>query len=286
MERKAISHAHDASGLRRRCLPLDDFVSMERDSHTPTTAMPASGLEYLRRVRAEADLEPVVSYVGHDRMELDQHNQLKRRKIAASDTVNALLIPMHSTAQPKLPPHLRHSAQCADSFVNEFKHARLMKGDARTNSNFFIPKANDPPEVWFNFCYPEHVLAVPSDPSLNTSFQMGANLALMPILAFINHSTAIRVLGLHKSWINPYCPHIALKLHWILMLLVCLDIPLFPDQSSLLRDIVRKCQSLRNVWISQANGQKLKLDSRDERLMGVHAIVAVVSKFYGQADLR
>ncbi|KAJ3228703.1 gem (nuclear organelle) associated protein 2 [Chytriomyces hyalinus] len=286
MQHKAISHAHDASGLRRRCIPLDDFVSIDRDTHAQATAMPASGLEYLRRVRAEAELEPVVSYVGHDRMDLDQHNQLKRRKIAATGIVNALLVPTPSTTQPKLPPHLRHSAHCTNSLMDDFKHARLMKGDARATCNFFIPKAKDDPEVWFTFCYPKHVLDIASGPSsINTSFQMGANLPLMPILKFINHSTAIRVLALHKHWIEPSCPNIRLKLHWILMLLICLDVPLFPDQSSLLRDIVRKCQSMRNKWISQEYPQQLRLVARDERLMAVHAIVAVVSKFFGQADL-
>ncbi|KAI9352199.1 hypothetical protein BDR26DRAFT_850514 [Obelidium mucronatum] len=114
-------------------------------------------------------------------------------------------------------------------------------------------------------------------------------LPLMPVLTHLDHNRAIVLLKYHRRWFSDSAPLdlITTQLHWMLMLLLCLDPPLFPDHSSILRDLVRRLQSCRNTWIDQGvfDGiQSVHQVNSDPRLVGVWIIVVAVSSIFGQAD--
>ncbi|KAJ3030377.1 UNVERIFIED_CONTAM: gem (nuclear organelle) associated protein 2 [Siphonaria sp. JEL0065] len=274
-------------GLRRRCLPINDYL--RASDPLEINAVPVDGLEYLRLVRHQAQFEcSAVVWATTDRKRAYETAEAagpkKRNRLRADfDSADPVFL---------VPRRLLQTAPVRASIVAEFAN---LKSDVLARQAaakryavvppFALPSHDASEHAWKAFCYP-------SLPCFNaaTSNIPASTLPLMPILTYLDHNRAIQLLKFHIRWITSHSTIdvISTQLHWIFMLLACLDTPLFPDHSSILRDLVRKLQSIRNTWIQAGAFDSLKsrvqIDS-DARVVGIASIVAVVAGVFGQADL-
>ncbi|KAJ3290735.1 gem (nuclear organelle) associated protein 2 [Rhizoclosmatium sp. JEL0117] len=273
-------------GLRRRCLPIDDYL--QATVPLSAGAVPLSGLEYLRQVRHEAQFRCAAVVVAKRPMSATTESTAKRPRHEMFSLDNAA---QHFPLPQTLCVSEKDAQNVAAEFIELRKRFLALKATNKDFKTVAVPSVNQSDDVWKRFCYPD--LPASQSPSaqptltatshiMPTSLTTTPWLPLFPILIHIDHNRAIHLLRLHIKWIYSTSTIIPLQLHWAFMLLLCLDTPLFPEQSSILRDLVRKCKSVRNQWIS---AQDSHLSLQNDGIMGIHAIIAVVSRVFGQADL-
>ncbi|KAJ3202004.1 hypothetical protein HDU82_007675 [Entophlyctis luteolus] len=284
----------DDAGLRRRCLPIDDYVQA-RDP-LPSYGIPTNGLEYLRMVRHEATALP--AYHRAEIKSMDAETLPNRPNWLPTDALTS------AGTRPEIPSCLKQTREYCAALLTEFRALKLQRDDwaaLGTQPQFSLPYANSNVRVWYNFCYPP---SVPSMCSTDCEVPRGMNdieesgllsnaswLPLFPVVSHIPHATAIHILHLHIKWLAKAQtkPDISAKLTWIISLLLCVDIhALFPDDTAVLRDLVRLIRKLREDWVSEDFSLVDGLPSDFETAgiySGAQFVIAVISGIFGQHDL-
>ncbi|KAJ3389190.1 hypothetical protein HDU84_009097 [Entophlyctis sp. JEL0112] len=231
----------DDAGLRRRCLPIDDYVQA-RDP-LPSYGIPTNGLEYLRMVRHEATALP--AYHRAEIKSMDAETLPNRPNWLPTDALTS------AGTRPEIPSCLKQTREYCAALLTEFRALKLQRDDwaaLGTQPQFSLPYANSNVRVWYNFCYPP---SVPSMCSTDCEVPRGMN--------------------------------------DIEDLLLCVDIhALFPDDTAVLRDLVRLIRKLREDWVSEDFSLVDGLPSDFETAgiySGAQFVIAVISGIFGQHDL-
>ncbi|KAJ3140877.1 hypothetical protein HK100_008577 [Physocladia obscura] len=326
----------DEDDIRRRCLPVDAYVQ-SRDA-LPFDA-PASGLVYLRQVRREAKRLPPFAFAAKENPNANNANVKrsesesmcvdKRSMFSVSNTSSVnfrppnihpllLLLPTaaqthaHAEALPaplKLRP--RRSTACSADF-NALKATYdtwAYVHSAKTNvSPVYIPNLHSREAVWKDFCYPSALFSVVSKPSSSSNHDdYSSPSPLLPVIIHISHNCAIHILSLHISWLQIHISEsnrnnvlLCNQLSWIFHLLLCLDRQsLFPEHTSILRDLVRVLKKLRYSWIpiNDRNNENnsnnndmpifelLRKPQEMVKFDAVQTIVCAIANVFGQHDL-
>ncbi|KAK2553919.1 Gem-associated protein 2 [Acropora cervicornis] len=230
-------------------LGIFDHETLEDDESYDEAKMPSSGYEYLRRVHLEARQCPDVVVA-----DLDTKNFSNRQTVHVNEKF----------------------AQCKSQWV-------------KVDSTLMIlPKKNDP-LGWRCLCLGSQVSDKIScrkegtktevnkndaeSPSSTNSSQEGTP-PLLSVLQHINQATLLQVLEYHVTWLEEIgFSH--QQGRWFYALLVCLEKPLLPETTSLLRTLARLCATLR-----------ASLDSPHHDLISpLNLIITLVSRYFGQSDL-
>ncbi|KAJ3281312.1 gem (nuclear organelle) associated protein 2, partial [Blyttiomyces sp. JEL0837] len=312
--RQQSSHNDDDEGLRRRGLPIDDYI----ESSDPLPhGIPASGLEYLRMVRREAEscAQVVVATITPEKLQTittTPNIENVREKYFGS---------LSKETVPSMPAYLRASPDWLQTFLKEFDvFKKTLDREIANDKKKRIPPycPFKPPRIqeekkWKHFMYgSQNNVSIPGiesqtgissesdmietttttaegmdemaiEPDTNSRSAVGSAPFLL-ITSQLDHNTSIHLLQYHLNWMKED-DFTALQSQWIFALLCRLDTPLFPDHTSILRDLCRKCQRIRRNLVKNGvfvGGMDVE---RDFRVVGLRVVVSIITGYFGQRDL-
>ncbi|CAH3117696.1 unnamed protein product [Porites lobata] len=257
--------------------------SFEDGDDLDDSKLPSSGYEYLRRVHLEAMQCPDVVVAN-----LDTHSFLGKQTVHVSERSG--WSPAPAGFAPSIDWQMQQTADFADIRQKLAYHrAKWIKVNSTT---LVLPKKNDS-LGWCQFCLGDKVASKISDSrqkngkstpkqtssceniSLPSSSQeLEGTPPLLSVLQGINQATLLQVLEYHVAWLE----EIGFSHHqgrWFYALLVCLEKPLLPETTSLLRTLARLCATLR-----------ASLESPYHDLVSpLNLLITLVSRYFGQSDL-
>lgn len=255
----------DVEELMPRLLPVEPCEG-EEESHL--TEPPKNPQEYLRHVQLEASRCPDVVVAQIDPKKL--RNQTVNVSIAGCRAAPLGFSPGLKWQQEQVSSfsHIRQSV---------LKKRQLWR-DHFLDDNVVLPKEEDE-DGWRRFCLGERVYLS------NSASEEGADapgldyikMGFPPFLSIVsklNQSTVSSVLEYLISWFEErdFVPQLG---QWLYALLACLEKPLLPEAHSLIRQLARRCSTVR------AN-----LENRDdERLSALNLMICIVSRYFDQNDL-
>ncbi|KAJ3084619.1 gem (nuclear organelle) associated protein 2 [Quaeritorhiza haematococci] len=275
-------------GLKRRALPVDEYDVEDFNENGP----PASGLEYLLRVRKEADSCPQVVVAEAPAPSTTTYipdNLDVRKRYFKEQEVGPVLLDC-----------IRPSRAWRDHLVEQVVSTRehITKRLAHIPPPQPIPKPHLADEKgWKQFCYGKPSLASADyditkvDGTETTS--PDPNELQNPDLD-TDMSSSYSKEGVARSKLPPagFTPSSNVmccleQAQWLFTLLLWTDSLLMPEQVSLLRDISRKCQQIRAAIAEKYESEcRVEEASRDERFAALNMVVAVIAEVFGQRDLR
>jgi len=256
-----------------------DHESFEDDENFGETKLPSSGYEYLRRVHLEARQCPDVVVA-----DLDTTSFSSRQTVHVNERTG--WSPAPAGFAPSIDWQMQQAADFAD-VRQRLVHHKSKWGKVDSTA-VVLPKKNDP-LGWCCFCLGEQVASkiswrkgsnknevdenLPESDSPQKTGQEGT-LPLLSVLRHINQATLLQVLEYHVAWLE----EIGFSHHqgrWFYALLVCLEKPLLPETTSLLRTLARLCATLRATLESPYH----------DLVSPLNLIVTLVSRYFGQSDL-
>ncbi|KAJ3182152.1 gem (nuclear organelle) associated protein 2 [Gaertneriomyces sp. JEL0708] len=284
----------DEDSIRRPALPLEGYDDEEEPETTPG-APPASGLQYLRMVRQEAQACEQIAVAKISPSQLVQSNPANVpdiRKIYFSNDLSR---------NPDIPDAIRPRRDWLESFIAHFE---LMKVQMEkfckylpqsTSTNTRTPHLND--EIaWKSWCYGKRnnnapkltantggdVMDVDTPDSGTVSVkEIAENTAedvpLLSRVSLLHQGQVIRLLEYHCTWLGDTSISQE-QAEWLFALFLRLDKLLTGEEISVIRTLCRKCQTIRAAMVQAAAG--------DPRAAGLNMIIAVISSVFGQRDLR
>ncbi|KAJ3119048.1 gem (nuclear organelle) associated protein 2 [Phlyctochytrium bullatum] len=303
----------DDEGLRRRGLPIDDY--MESNDPLPDS-VPSSGLEYLRMVRREAQMcEAVV------RSSVSVKAKPATHGAALPDLRAQFFGEAFADRTPALPEQLRASPEWVFKFLSEFNELRkiVLKEAAKKSSEYALalPKAKSE-AAWKRFCYgivddmpaaatnePEEMAVCTKDEvqeadeeeegelsvdpgyaqligEVGSGYDADEPAPLLNITTAMSHEATMRVLQYHLNWLKGD-ELTAFQAQWLFALLARVETPLVFEDNYVLRELCRKCQSIRAERLRK--GGVVGTGDADPTVMGVRVVVTIVAGCYGQKDL-
>ncbi|XP_030639131.1 gem-associated protein 2 [Chanos chanos] len=253
----------DVEELMPRLLPVESCDTEDFDLSEP----PRNPQEYLRQVQREASLCPDVVVAQIDPKKLRKNQSVK---VALTGCQAAPL-----GFSPSLKWQQQQVGNFSDIRQSVNKHRQLWQTKT-LDDNVIMPKIDDE-EGWKRFCLGENVC-------LNTaqtdSGEPGVDYIKMgfpPFLSIVsklNQATVSAVLEYLINWFEEreFVPQLG---RWLYALLACLEKPLLPEAHSLIRQLARRCSTVR------AN-----LESKDdERLSALNLLICLVARYFEQNDL-
>ncbi|XP_062863845.1 gem-associated protein 2 [Trichomycterus rosablanca] len=256
----------DVEELMPRLLPVEVCDEEEEFS---LNEPPRNPREYLRHVQREASLCPDVVVA-----------QIDPKKLKKNQTVNVSVTGCCAAPQG-FSPSLKWQQQQVSNFSqirqSVMKHRQHWK-DQFLDDNVVLPRADDE-EGWRRFCLGETVyLNVP--PGEGDAESPGLDyvkLGFPPFLSIISKLTQSTVLDVLEHLIiwfeeKDFVPQVG---RWLFALLACLEKPLLPEAHSLIRQLARRCSTVR------ANLENID----DERLSALNLIICIVARYFDQNDL-
>ncbi|KAL9960934.1 hypothetical protein ACROYT_G034442 [Oculina patagonica] len=256
-----------------------DQESFEDDGEFSESTLPSSGYEYLRRVHLEALQCPDVVVAN-----LDTNSFSSKQTVHVNERSG--WSPAPAGFAPSLDWQMQQTADLAD-IRQRFVHHRSKLGKL-DSTTIVLPKKNDP-IGWCKFCLGDQVASKISDRKGSKKTETEENLQegidspktnqegtppLLSVLQQINQATLLQVLEYHVDWLEEIgFSHNQGR--WFYALLVCLEKPLLPETTSLLRTLARLCATLR-----------ASLESPYHPLVTpLNLIITLVSRYFGQSDL-
>ncbi|KAJ3020888.1 gem (nuclear organelle) associated protein 2 [Thoreauomyces humboldtii] len=309
--RKVIGHdwnQADDDQIKRPALPLDgyegqDYASDEASSFDPS-APPASGLEYLRMVRAEANATPQFTrYTAPlPTQAASTLPNLRAQYFNSSD--DGIAVHAHPC-----PPSLLPSPDWLASFLDRFERLReqLEEHRARMSTSITDKPVAGGHKAWKAFCYGTKRKADGRDPAGKRvkedemqldgtseyrvsgnegtgaeqdpldDVEPGAEPLLQRVCA-LTHDETMRLIQHHDRWLANANRITETEGQWLFALLVRLPSLLTTDELSILRDLCRTCRRIR--------ASEPLLQPEDPRVASLNMVIAVVSTTYRQADLK
>ncbi|KAJ3410017.1 hypothetical protein HDV05_004124 [Chytridiales sp. JEL 0842] len=343
----------DDEGLRRRCLPIDDYV----ESQLPLPqGPPSSGLEYLRMVRLEANTAPQVVVAAqpppsHTPTSFNDTSTTHSASTPNSKSDGPLDVRAvyfgklnHETQtslkylEESLPEHLRMDEEWVNNVVREFGELReaLAEDWKRRKIRGEIPvlpgKRPKNAQEWYQFWYGSNgdqkessaaieipmetekittntpISTIPptltpkaaveevdeeeeegelqelEDGELDESEPQSPTLDPLPLLSLatlLDTPTSLQILQHHLHWLPESALPTPFTLQLLFALLTRLHTPLLPNQTSILRDLVRKLKRSRARFLKSLEG----VSKEDPGLLGISMIVGIISIYFGQRDL-
>lgn len=260
-------------------LGIFDHETLEDDESYDEAKMPSSGYEYLRRVHLEARQCPDVVVADLD-----------TKTFSNRQTVHVNERPGWSPAPKGFAPSIDWQMQQAADFADvRQKFSQCKSQWVKVDStSMILPKKNDS-QGWCCLCLGGQVSDKISCRKEGSKTEVNKNDAestsstnssqegtppLLSILQHINQATLLQVLEYHVTWLEEIgFSH--QQGRWFYALLVCLEKPLLPETTSLLRTLARLCATLR-----------ASLDSPYHDLISpLNLIITLVSRYFGQSDL-
>ncbi|RIA92639.1 survival motor neuron interacting protein 1-domain-containing protein [Glomus cerebriforme] len=250
--------------LVQRALPVSDKSLPKRP--------PATGEEYLRMVRLEANKRPTVVIAK---------NQITKSK----EVRMAGWVKRGWANQTELDNQNSNSVneEWEKIFLMKFdlirqrleKHIQRTLKSSRNKSSIKLPTRNDE-AGWLKFCY-----GIDESSNLVKSKELESegdvNMMTLPcvsIVSRIDQATTITLLLHHIKWLSDDRITIA-QSQWLFALFLRIDKLLTPNQMAILRQLCKKCIQIRQ-----------KTDEEDLiSLASLDIIIIIVRKYFGQKDL-
>lgn len=251
----------------------------ENDDGFDESKLPSSGYEYLRRVQLEAMQCPDVVVASFD-----------TNSFQSKQTVHVNERSGWSPAPAGFAPSTDWQMEQAADFAEirqklVYHRSKLGKEDS---TKLTLPKKSDS-MGWCRFCLGEQTTmkifgrkdnkkSVKDEDLLESSDSQGTDQdgtpPLLSVVLQINQATLLQVLEFHVEWLEEIgFSHDQGK--WFYALLVCLEKPLLPETTSLLRTLARLCATLR-----------ASLESPYHPLVTpLNLMITLVSRYFGQSDL-
>ncbi|XP_063080111.1 gem-associated protein 2 [Engraulis encrasicolus] len=253
----------DAEELMPRLLPVEASDSEELDlGETPRNPQ-----EYLRQVQREASLCPDVVVAKID------PKKLKKPTVNVSFTAC-------QAAPAGFSPSLKWQQKQVSNFSeirqSVQKHRLQWKGK-KLDDNVVMPKMEDE-EGWKRFCLGESVYLDSLDDKADADAGLNyVKIGFPPFLSIVsrlNQATISAVLEHLMNWFEEksFVPQLG---RWLYALLACLEKPLLPEAHSLIRQLARRCGSVR-----------VTLETKeDDRLSALNLLICLVARYFEQNDL-
>lgn len=229
---------------------------------------PRNPQEYLRQVQREASLCPDVVVAKIDPKKIKK------------PTVN-----LSFTACQAAPEGFSPSLKWQEKQVSNFSEIRQSIHKNRQqwrgkvlDDNVVLPKTDDE-EGWRGFClgvtvYRGLTADTGESASPGVEYDKVGFPPLLSIVSRLNQATVNAVLEYLISWFEekPFVPQLG---RWLYSLLACLEKPLTPEAHSLIRQLAKRCASMRAT-----------LETKDdERLSPLNLLICLVARYFEQNDL-
>lgn len=259
-------------------LGIFDQETLDDDESFDEAKVPSSGYEYLRRVHLQARHCPDVVVA-----DLDTKSFSSRQTVHVNEKSGWSPAP-----QGFAPPIDWQSQQAAEFADVRQRFAQWKSQSVKVDStSLTLPKKNDS-LGWCCFCLGDQIAAKIScrkdgtkthenmyqTPASTQKPSQEGTLPLLSVLQHINQATLLQVFEYHVTWLE----EIGFSHHqgrWFYALLVCLEKPLLPETTYLLRTLARLCAALRASLDSALN----------DLVSPLNLIITIVSRYFGQSDL-
>jgi survival of motor neuron protein-interacting protein 1 len=279
--------AEEAGAMGPRAFAVDYEIG-------PEAGPPMDGLDYLRRVRWEANRCPKVVKSGID-----------PRKFDTKQTQFAELPPEFAACPVSLAPSLAWETHFLASFeqLRQQLHKRLSRKPSSEQEAPKLPPLRNAKE-WKVLClgadqpstpttYTAPTTTTSSSPSISTiaseatpmitspststspSSSTSPSTSVQPILSILQHLDTVsinKLLEYHTSWAKKGPTTTEAAMQWLFALLACLDKPLDADMASSLRGLLRRLALER----SQITNRE------DQRLPALNILITIIAKYFGQ----
>ncbi|XP_067223613.1 gem-associated protein 2 isoform X2 [Chanodichthys erythropterus] len=232
----------DVEELMPRLLPVESCDTDEFISNEP----PRNPQEYLRQVQREASMCPDVVVA-----------QIDPKKLKKKQSVNVSITGCLAAPQG-FSPSLKWQQQQVSKFseIRQSVNKHRQHWNAQfLDDNVVMPKTEDE-DGWRRFCLGENVcldVQLKEDDNINPGLDY-VKTGFPPFLSIVSKLNQGR---------------------WLYALLACLEKPLLPEAHSLIRQLARRCSTVR------AN-----LESKDDdRLSALNLMICIVARYFEQNDL-
>ncbi|KAI9336189.1 survival motor neuron interacting protein 1-domain-containing protein [Zopfochytrium polystomum] len=269
-------------------------LSFPHQQTKQTASAPTSALDYIRRVRKEAAACPNVMVAAiappppaPDSMAADVRAQFFGR--------------FNHESESTLPWLLRPKREWVTATMEEFKRLRavveqLVAQSVRDGSNNRQWPRPNQPALWKTVLYGDTKDQVESGESLTAfpedvvdRWPIAETFPLLPLVSQLDNNQTFYLLEKHILWLSQDYENgekclSPLQMEWIFALLCRVETPLFPEQTSILRAICRRCRKFRALlmkedWAILTNAKK---GPREDTSSGVPAEMEVVSDEDGE----
>ncbi|KAL1918937.1 uncharacterized protein VTP21DRAFT_2318 [Calcarisporiella thermophila] len=238
----------------RSVLPVSERADLNPENP------PATGEEYLRLVRMEARKRPAVVVAQKKPPESSSPGKLPKSYAAGP------------SANPGVPTKWVPDLEWQETFLKSFEAQRkhFSKTNKHEKMRHKLPKTQDE-QGWMAFCYGDA-----KELSKDEEISAEGNEEKVDHLSAVNsidQRTALQLLKYHTKWIGPSIS--VRQSQWIYALLLRIDKAMTSDQMFILRDLCRRCMTIR----SQLEGPT------DPCIASLNIFITVVVKYFGQGDL-
>ncbi|XP_051725381.1 gem-associated protein 2 [Ctenopharyngodon idella] len=255
----------DVEELMPRLLPVESCDTDEFISNEP----PRNPQEYLRQVQREASLCPDVVVA-----------QIDPKKLKKKQSVNVSITGCLAAPQG-FSPSLKWQQQQVSKFseIRQSVNKHRQHWNAQfLDDNVVMPKTEDE-DGWRRFCLGENVcldVQLKEEDNINPGLDY-VKTGFPPFLSIVsklNQSTISAVLEYLINWFEErdFVPQLG---RWLYALLACLEKPLLPEAHSLIRQLARRCSTVR------ANLESID----DDRLSALNLMICIVARYFEQNDL-
>ncbi|KAI9202865.1 survival motor neuron interacting protein 1-domain-containing protein [Polychytrium aggregatum] len=262
--------------LKKRAFPLHEYeeqLAGAADTPADPDAPPMSAIEYLKRVRTEAEMYPSFKTAV-----LEPHLQQQSAPAASGAAKNPLDIRAMYFGSPQLHQEpacaiiYRPSKLWIDQFIQDFSvlHAAIQKQYLHQRSKakpaMRLPAIGDE-RGWKRMILGRSQVSERVDP-------------LLSILNVLDQSKVVILLSHCHRWCQNSDFENVLQSQWMFALLLRLDPLLTSDQITVLRDVCRKCIKLRAELDPETT------DPGASIVAALNIVISIISVFFGQKDLR
>ncbi|XP_066921062.1 gem-associated protein 2-like [Clytia hemisphaerica] len=248
---------------------FEDDDAVEYDLTKP----PMSGIDYIKRVQAEAALCPDVVIAEQPKSSASLES--KKSPAKKRDPLN----------RTRVFPTEERQFKVAEDFA--FLRQKFNRVKTDPSSLCRLSKAVLPPvgsqQSWGRFCYGkdftgtyfDFCLKGESGQLLNEGTKGQGSAPLLSVLLKLKQPMVVKLLKYNFLFLNvvgfSYDQSV-----WIHSLLVCLDKPLPSEASSTIRDLCRRVMEIRNQLTEPIN---------DNILHQLNLIIILITRYFGQVDL-
>lgn len=260
----------DSDPPYEKALLVDENCDHEFDPNIP----PASGNEYLLRVRKEAMGCPKVVVA-----DLDTSSFLKQQTVKVSEPGG--LLPVPDSYKAPMSWQRLQVAEFAGLRQKLIQYRALIKQKKITPQIPNLPHANNA-ESWCKLCFgklrlkpTQHsVTNADNEENLEENLENEGTPPLLHIVAFMSQHQVTKVLEYHVNWLEA-TGFSSRQGRWFFALLANLQKPLTPEICAWIRRLARLCSNIRASLET----------SDDPRLNELNLIICLVSRYFEQRDL-
>ncbi|XP_077985340.1 gem-associated protein 2-like [Glandiceps talaboti] len=248
-------------------------VPSEDDCEVDVECAPTSGLEYLKRVRQEAQK---CAHVVVADINIDHFTSRQTVRVSAASGVQEA----PSGLAPSLEWQRYQTALFSDLRQKLTRLQAMYKDKEKTKTT--LPSLYSE-EEWCKFCFGSDFNSTRYKRRTdNTAMKRRDSLdevivgtpPLLSIITSLDQSTVCQLLEYHTKWLN-IMGFTTEQGRWLYALLACLEKPVLADIIAWLRTLARHCSSVRST-IEEEN---------DSRLTQLNLLVCIVARYFDQSDM-